>query len=324
MILQRFFRRAIADTTGKSEAYIETTVETSTEAFVETPSLLATETVVEAVSEPPSVINTLSVTNLLTLSEYSYDVGNEPQQLHYNFTNNTLFCRNGRDELCLIDFSADTYSTHKITSDWIAVNPHNGHMYLYTVGYEDTLVDITNGTELIMSYNLYTYPVFFTSSTELVSRSMKISVETGEELISGYLPGFSETYDSYPEPFLCNNDYYYYYQGSYSYPSAIVKSTQILTSDRSHTLAKELTNYKDIIAHHVSTDSVYYMTTDHSIYRVNLEGDDSLLIDGSCIQNTGSAYLSSNITELVRISDNCFVVFDNLDKAVKLVGELPS
>ena len=131
-------------------------------------------------------------------------------------------------------------------------------------------------------------------------------------------------------PFLYNNEYYYLMTGTSNY--RIVKTTQLLTSNRTSSVFME-TNINENKPFFVDTDAVYYMTEDHSIYQVDLgyqeseedvlnrdENHDILIVDGKDIENSSTNYLSDNIVAFTKIDDSTFAVLDGLDNSLKLVS----
>lgn len=96
-------------------------------------------------------------------------------------------------------------------------------------------------------------------------------------------------------------------------------------------------NYNDIAAYCVTNDAVYYYTKDHSFYRYDIDGThsegtlmsgakntDELLISGSQIVNTGVNFITDKVTTFLYVSDECFIVYDDSDQSIKLVGNLPA
>lgn len=80
---------------------------------------------------------------------------------------------------------------------------------------------------------------------------------------------------------------------------------------------------ENIKCYHVGDNNVYYITKDNDMYRYDIDSQndsDIKLIDGDDIQETYSQYISEDIDNFIYVNDKCFIVYDNADETIKLVG----
>ena len=93
-----------------------------------------------------------------------------------------------------------------------------------------------------------------------------------------------------------------------------------------------MTNLKDMLGISLDSGDLYYMDSDHNIYLCDPDADrsggsllteeysDTLVIDGSSIQNTATSYLTDAVPCFIRIDSNRYVMYDEGDKALKLLS----
>ncbi|MCI7803707.1 MAG: hypothetical protein MR503_01335, partial [Oscillospiraceae bacterium] len=166
---------------------------------------------------------------------------------------------------------------------------------------------------------------------ELVYGSVKISLDTGEKLVSGKYPLYDNRDMNYYVPFKHDGEYYYFVY-SYSFDSYVFKVPDILTSDGSYSDGfKFEDNDNKIKTFCTDLNELYYMTQDNSIYQydfnkstedsgfLNKNNSDILIIDGNEIQNAKSGYVSTEIVDLIKVDDS-FVLFDEHDKSIKMIS----
>ncbi|WP_294367091.1 hypothetical protein [uncultured Ruminococcus sp.] len=318
-------------------AEVEESSEASTEPETESEEeTTEAECTMEAKEEQTTETTTETTDNSATYEVKSlahYNKYDGKQKIQYDPMNNRIYYYMDTRKIAYYDLNTDQSETvldlseteYKNDSLDYGVNPFNGKVYadigplgLYDI--EAKKVAVPTG------YDPSRADLFFPSSDEVLYQNSIFSLSTGEQLSSGEVP-----YDGYTSyPFLYNNEYYYLMTGTSNY--RIVKTTQLLTSNRTSSVFME-TNINENKPFFVDTDAVYYMTEDHSIYQVDLgyqeseedvlnrdENHDILIVDGKDIENSSTNYLSDNIVAFTKIDDSTFAVLDGLDNSLKLVS----
>lgn len=310
-------------------------VEESSEASTELETESEEETT-EATEEQTTETTTETTDNSTAYEVKSlahYNKYDGKQKIQYDPVNNRIYYMQDKAQIMYYDLNTDQSETmldlseteYKNASLDYGVNPFNGKVYadINNLGlYDIEAKKVAIPTE----YDPSRADLFFPSSDEVLYQNSIFSLSTGEQLSSGEVPYDGST--SYP--FLYNNEYYYLMTGTSNY--RIVKTTQLLTSNRTSSVFME-TNINENKPFFVDTDAVYYMTEDHSIYQVDLgyqeseedvlnrdENHDILIVDGKDIENSSTNYLSDNIVAFTKIDDSTFAVLDGLDNSLKLVS----
>ena len=310
-------------------------VEESSEASTELETESEEETT-EATEEQTTETTTETTDNSTAYEVKSlahYNKYDGKQKIQYDPVNNRIYYMQDKAQIMYYDLNTDQSETmldlseteYKNASLDYGVNPFNGKVYadINNLGlYDIEAKKVAIPTE----YDPSRADLFFPSSDEVLYQNSIFSLSTGEQLSSGEVPYDGST--SYP--FLYNNEYYYLMTGTSNY--RIVKTTQLLTSNRTSSVFME-TNINENKPFFVDTDAVYYMTEDHSIYQVDLgyqeseedvlnrdENHDILIVDGKDIENSSTNYLSYNIVAFTKIDDSTFAVLDGLDNSLKLVS----
>lgn len=312
-------------------AEVEESSEASTELVTE-----SEEETTEATEEQTTETTTETTDNSTAYEVKSlahYNKYDGKQKIQYDPVNNRIYYMQDKAQIMYYDLNTDQSETvldlseteYKNASLDYGVNPFNGKVYadINNLGlYDIEAKKVAIPTE----YDPSRADLFFPSSDEVLYQNSIFSLSTGEQLSSGEVPYDGST--SYP--FLYNNEYYYLMTGTSNY--RIVKTTQLLTSNRTSSVFME-TNINENKPFFVDTDAVYYMTEDHSIYQVDLgyqeseedvlnrdENHDILIVDGKDIENSSTNYLSDNIVAFTKIDDSTFAVLDGLDNSLKLVS----
>lgn len=312
-------------------AEVEESSEASTELVTE-----SEEETTEATEEQTTETTTETTDNSTAYKVKSlahYNKYDGKQKIQYDPVNNRIYYMQDKAQIMYYDLNTDQSETvldlseteYKNASLDYGVNPFNGKVYadINNLGlYDIEAKKVAIPTE----YDPSRADLFFPSSDEVLYQNSIFSLSTGEQLSSGEVPYDGST--SYP--FLYNNEYYYLMTGTSNY--RIVKTTQLLTSNRTSSVFME-TNINENKPFFVDTDAVYYMTEDHSIYQVDLgyqeseedvlnrdENHDILIVDGKDIENSSTNYLSDNIVAFTKIDDSTFAVLDGLDNSLKLVS----
>ena len=310
-------------------------VEESSEASTELETESEEETT-EATEEQTTETTTETTDNSTAYEVKSlahYNKYDGKQKIQYDPVNNRIYYMQDKAQIMYYDLNTDQSETmldlseteYKNASLDYGVNPFNGKVYadINNLGlYDIEAKKVAIPTE----YDPSRADLFFPSSDEVLYQNSIFSLSTGEQLSSGEVPYDGST--SYP--FLYNNEYYYLMTGTSNY--RIVKTTQLLTSNRTSSVFME-TNINENKPFFVDTDAVYYMTEDHSIYQVDLgyqeseddvlnrdENHDILIVDGKDIENSSTNYLRDNIVAFTKIDDSTFAVLDGLDNSLKLVS----
>lgn len=325
----------VSDTETEAELLTEAPTESETEAETETETEPATAVPTEPETEPETSaaeVNELTVTNLCTIADYD---DFKHSYLCYDPVNQRIYFHDGRNKISYYDMQNQTTNVALDTTEQnillhdFAVNPYNGKLYVML---EDGIYD-AEADKLIydnISYG-YEYGFTFLSENELVYGSVKISLDTGEKLVSGKYPLYDNRDMNYYVPFKHDGEYYYFVY-SYSFDSYVFKVPDILTSDGSYSDGfKFEDNDNKIKTFCTDLNELYYMTQDNSIYQydfnkstedsgfLNKNDSDILIIDGNEIQNAKSGYVSTEIVDLIKVDDS-FVLFDEHDKSIKMIS----
>lgn len=324
----------VTETELTTEIQTDPTTESETEvgtlAKTDASTTTATTTFTTVISTEEIEEDTLTIKNLCSVLGYKEDAKPE---ICYDPFNQRLYFKDGNYKISYYSLEnettgdiIDTANAEIYLCDF-SVNPYNGKLYVMLY---DGLYDVESDrivTERV-DYNSNSHFTFI-SENELVYGDKKISLDTGEIVISGIRPLSGNRDIKYNAPFMDNGECYYFLYG-YPFTSYIVKSPQILTPDGSYSNKIEFEDeYK---AFFVDSNALYYMTQDNSIYRfnpdnagnsagyLNKNNPDILIFDGNEMQSVKSGYISNGVIDFVKVNDTCFIFFDAFDKTAKMVS----
>ena len=222
----------------------------------------------------------------------------------------------------------------------LSFNTHTNLLYASAVKRDNSnfvrvpwFLELTKGSNT--HYQMQIGHVFFLDNKNaLLTRDNSCSlfdISSGKVKQSGRVISGLNAYDCMI-PFVHNNSYYYLTQiyGNWNiYRTIQAIPAESLTSDQSIPLSSKS---EDILCATSSEDGVYYLSSDLNYCKLNLDRinnsgaenmDDEVLIRGDIIENNASNYLSKSSSQLQYVSDSCFIAFDESDRTIKLVGQLP-
>lgn len=281
-------------------------IENSTEATQSTTEITTTDIPTEntqQATEPITIENSTGLTELCYIENYD---DQKRTSLCYDSYNNRIYFKNGYYNISYYDLQSnetvtalDTTESEKIIYEF-TVNPYDGKAYAFVNG---GLYDIE--TKQIIDEIEYSpkYYSTFISENELIYGNHKIYLDGSKESETGGLPKFDNySYDhfDYYVPFNYNGHSYYILKEDWN--NYIVKVPNIFTRTGSYSEFTEIEPIlKDVF---VCDNLIYYLGEDSKIYLYDMTtGKSEVVFDDS-------VYSEVKISDLVKIDDDRFAIFD--------------
>lgn len=293
----------VIDESTKSETLASPTENNeNTTAASEAETDIASEDTTEKQTEINKEIDYSGIPELCYIENYATDAR---PQICYDSYNNRIYFKSGNYNISYYDLQSNETVTVLDTTEsetyinGFTVNPYNGKLYVISgEGLYDVEVE-----SIITSTYIYSsiYCATFISENELIYGKYKIYLDGSKKNEIGCLPWSNNNDIDYYAPFNYNGKSYYILH-KFPWNSDIVKVPDIFTRTGNYSERTEIEPiFRKVF---VFNDLIYYLGEDNKMYIYDVEtGKSEPLFDDS-------VYSEVEISELAKIDDNKFAIFD--------------